>query len=74
MVTHSLHRLFSVHAASVLERQLRLGTLIGDQHQWTFDMASGRLQFNEQHSFPVQLLGSESEESNTWLWAWANAA
>ncbi len=24
MVTHSLHRLFSVHAASVLERQLRL--------------------------------------------------
>lgn len=39
---------------------------------WHFDLDGGVLYFADQQHWRVQLLGTESEASNTWLWAWAN--
>ena len=68
-----LSHLFSLYAASTLDKQRTLMDLIGEKHRWDFDMKSGEIAFNGKHKFPVQIIGTESHQSNTWLWAWANA-
>ena len=50
---------------------MKLSQLIGD-HSWALDIDSGWIAFNGRFKFPVQILGTESEISQTWLWAWAN--
>lgn len=62
--------LFDEHGALSFEKQLRLADLVGDSG-WRFDMDTGVLSFDTFNS-PVQLLGTVSEYSQTWLWAWAN--
>jgi hypothetical protein len=39
---------------------------------WRFDMASGLLSFGERFAWHVQILGTQSDESATWLWGWDN--
>jgi hypothetical protein len=39
-----------------------------------FDLAAGLLSFGDRFQWRVQLLGTEAEETHTWLWAWANDA
>lgn len=70
--------MFHDHAAASLDKQLALGDMLGE-HEWTFDMDAGRITFTggrllskKRHTFAVQVLGTESEGTNTWLWAWAN--
>lgn len=70
--------LFHDHAASSLDKQLALGDMLGD-HEWHVDMDSGRITFTtgrllskKRQTYAVQVLGTESEVSNTWLWGWAN--
>jgi len=43
--------------------------LVGNS--WSVDFESGTIAFGE-HEYPVQLLGSESYITNTWLWAVEN--
>ncbi len=59
------------HLTAPLDKQLRLSDLIGEC-PWHFDAASCLLTFNTQYRWQTQLLGTESEASGTWLWAWAN--
>jgi hypothetical protein len=66
------------HVFRVLENQGKLYDVLGE-HNWSFGMATGTLTFVSEKqeplaSCPVQILGSKSEYSNTWLWAWANEA
>lgn len=67
------------HVFRVLENQFRLYQFLGT-HDWAFDMDDGRLTFTNSETeevlarCPVQILGTESKTSNTWLWAWANEA
>ncbi|MBP7867355.1 MAG: hypothetical protein KA419_15575 [Acidobacteria bacterium] len=70
--------LFHDHAAASLDKQLALGDALGT-HEWKFDLDSGRITFTtgrlfsrKRITYAVQVLGTESEISNTWLWAWAN--
>lgn len=65
-------RLFEAHAPAVVERQLALGELLGE-HNWWLDLTAGTLSFGERLICPVQVLGSEAENDQTWLWAWANS-
>lgn len=67
----SFQAFFEDHAAASLEKQLALADLIGEAG-WQLDLALGTISFGATLSFPVQILGSESQYSNTWLWAWAN--
>lgn len=66
-----LSELFDRHAAASWDKQQALAALVG-QHSWQLDTDNGIITFNDRLKFPVQILGSESEVSNSWLWAWAN--
>lgn len=53
-----------------LGRMRMLDDLRGDK-PWNVDLAAGTLQLGEQ-SFEVQILGTFSASTRTFLWAWAN--
>ena len=63
--------LFSRHAAASFDKQCYLASLI-DSEPWHFDLASGLLSFGDKYHWHAQLLGTEADDSQTWLWAWAN--
>lgn len=63
--------LLEQYAAVALEKQIDLYEVIGDS-AWNFDMKSGTITFGKEFVFPVQVLGTFSHSSETWLWAWAN--
>jgi hypothetical protein len=67
-----LRDLYTRHAALSLEKQLALGKIIGTR-AFSFDADTGTLSFGADLRFPMQLLGTVSRQSNTWLWAWASA-
>ena len=46
-------------------------TVIGDR-DWTADFDRGIICFGKRE-YPVQLIGTESAVSNTWMWGWSNA-
>jgi hypothetical protein len=62
---------FSIHVATAFARQLSLADFLGE-HNWSVDIKAGTVDFGNKRVFPVQLLGTESEIEDTWLWAWAN--
>ena len=70
-MTKPFSDLLTESAGSSFEKQHFLGQLIGD-HSWELDLDKGRLSFGSGHEWDIQVLGTESEVSNTWLWAWAN--
>ena len=61
------------HAASSFAKQLHLAELV-EGLDWHLDLATGILSFGDRYAWHVQLLGTEAEETQTWLWAWANDA
>ena len=76
----TMHALFDEHAGLALSKQRDLVKRIGDW-DWGFDMGAGTMTFTKRGflgigrksvSTSCQILGSESEEASTWLWAWAN--
>lgn len=69
----SMQELFTKHAVSSFEKQLRLADVVGEE-SWGFDKASGTLRFGDSIEYRVQILGTESHGTETWLWAWANEA
>lgn len=69
----TLIHLLSQYGAASLDKQESLASLIGNA-DWQFSMDTGRLTFGGRHVFPAQVLGTEAEASQTWLWGWANAA
>jgi hypothetical protein len=54
-----------------LDKQLDFGEVIGNNN-WNVDMAQGTISFGQNLTFPMQVLGTISHSSQTWLWAWAN--
>jgi hypothetical protein len=57
------------YALLSLEKQDRLESLIRDRmHE--LDLDAGKIRF-EDLEFPVQVIGTESDNTLTWLWAWA---
>lgn len=54
------------------DKQIDFGEVIGDNN-WNVDIGQGIISFGENLTFPMQVLGTFSHSSETWLWAWANA-
>lgn len=52
-------------------QQLAFGRLVVKDREWSLDLDQGTISFGED-TYPAGLLGSESEITNTWLWAFAN--
>ncbi|MDO7875496.1 hypothetical protein Q5H93_12200 [Hymenobacter sp. ASUV-10] len=59
------------YAALAFDKQNDVYEVIGD-NSWNVDMTAGTISFGPQLVFPMQVLGSFSHSSETWLWAWAN--
>ncbi len=58
------------YALLSLEKQDKLGSLIGE-HLHELDLDAGTIRF-DQFQFPMQVIGTESDNTLTWLWAWAD--
>ena len=54
------------------DKQIDLGEVIG-KNNWNVDMAKGEISFGANIVFPIQVLGTFSHSSETWLWSWANS-
>ncbi|MDR2234945.1 MAG: hypothetical protein LBE92_02370 [Chryseobacterium sp.] len=54
-----------------LDKQMDFGEVIGDNN-WNVNIQQGTISFGEDLVFPIQVLGTFSHSSQTWLWAWAN--
>jgi hypothetical protein len=59
------------YGAIAFEKQLDFGEVIGNNN-WNVDMTQGTISFGQNLTFPMQVLGTISHSSQTWLWAWAN--
>jgi hypothetical protein len=64
--------LLSRHIATSLLKQHNLDEFL-DKHNWNLDTTSGKVDFGKGRVYPIQVVGTESEGSATWLWSWANA-
>lgn len=68
----ALDTLILKHGAQAFEKQVHFADIIGEaMPAWTIDIPSGKLNVGEA-SFLAQLLGTESDATETWLWAWSN--
>ncbi len=61
----------SRHLPFAFDQQLLLADLIGDL-PWAYDLQTGLLSFGDRFAWHAEVLGTESEVTATWLWAWAN--
>ncbi len=59
------------YALVSLEKQDRMAMLIGE-HLHELDLDAGTIRFSSELVFPMQVLGTESDNTVTWLWAWAD--
>jgi hypothetical protein len=69
----ALPPLFCRYAAASFDKQRQFADLV-ETFDWRFNMDSGILSFGDRYQWRAQVLGTESEETQTWLWAWANEA
>lgn len=58
------------YALLSLEKQQKLEWLLGE-HTHELDLDAGAVRFSTGHEVPYQVLGTESYNTLTWLWAWA---
>ena len=58
-------------SCAALTRQRAFGEYLSGRN-WNVDLALGIVKFGEDLVFPIQLLGSFSDLSGTWMWAWEN--
>ncbi len=69
----SFSGLYDRYAIIGFEKQLDFAERV-ENLEWSVDLNAGKITFGEQETYPVQVLGSFSFESQTWLWSWANQA
>lgn len=67
----TLQDLFEQFAGSSFEKQFNFAEVIGNNN-WAVDMTQGLIKFGDTLVFPLQVLGTFSHASQTWLWGWAN--
>ncbi len=63
--------LLSGHIGAAFARQLAFAGFLRERN-WSLDLRTGKVGFGDDLEYPIQLLGSEAHNNNTWLWAWAN--
>jgi hypothetical protein len=65
--------LFATHCATSFARQLALADVIGER-PWGLGLKEGQIAFGNDLRFGVQILGTRSDATDSWMWAWANDA
>jgi hypothetical protein len=59
------------YALLTLEKQDKLGFLLGE-HTYELDLDAGKIRFSNDIELTCQALGTESDNTLNWLWAWAD--
>lgn len=67
----ALREALSAYAGMAWDRQLDFAERVGDR-PWSADTAQGLIAFGDDLRFRMQVLGSYSFQSGTWLWIWAH--
>jgi hypothetical protein len=65
-----LHSYLESYALISLEKQDKLEALVGE-HLHELDLDAGKIRFADLE-LPMQVIGTESDNTLTWLWAWAD--
>jgi hypothetical protein len=60
-----------LYALISLEKQEKFDRLIGE-HTMELDVDTGTIRFSNGLAVPFQVLGTESGNTLTWLWAWSD--
>lgn len=66
----TINEYFEQFALISLEKQAKFERLIGE-HFAEFDLDAGILKINNDLALPYQVLGTQSDNSLSWLWAWS---
>ncbi|PJG83578.1 DUF6882 domain-containing protein [Caviibacterium pharyngocola] len=69
----SFSTLYDQYATLGFEKQLVFAEKV-ENKDWNIDLNAGTITFNNELSYPVQLLGSFSFAEKMWVWSWANQA
>lgn len=64
-------KVFSACLGKVMVIQQNAGKYVVKDQNWNVDFSKGIISFGND-TYPVQLIGSESNSSNTWMWGWNN--
>lgn len=64
-------KLLSQHVGAAYTRQIQFGQSIRERN-FNINIKQGVVTFGEDLQYPIQLLGTEADGNNSWLWAWAN--
>ena len=67
----TLEELLERYGGIALDKQIDFSEVIGN-NSWNVDMSKEEITFGPNLSFPIQVLGTISYSSESWLWAWAN--
>lgn len=65
-------RYFEEYALLALEKEDKLQRLAGE-HYFELDQDAGMARFGRDLAFPCQILGTQSDNTLSWLWAWSEA-
>jgi len=65
-----IDELFMEHLGASLSKQRSLLQAV-EGLPCDIDLDTGEATFGDRYTFPVQLLGFEEEDSQTWIWSWA---
>ena len=65
------NEIFSANLGKIMAIQTACAEHVVKNRDWNVDFDRGIISFGEEE-YPLQFLGSESNSSNTWLWAWEN--
>lgn len=68
----TLIRHFENFALLALEKEDKLLRLVGE-HFFELDLDAGLARFGSDLAFPCQVLGTQSDNTLSWLWAWSEA-
>lgn len=65
-------RYFDEHIGTVFARQMRFASFMGEQSSVQMDLEKGSVDFGDGRLYTVQLLGTQLENEDAWLWAWSD--
>ncbi len=65
-----INEYFEQYALISCEKQEKFDRLVGE-HFAEFDLDAGVLKIDNELAFPFQVLGTQSDNTLTWLWAWS---
>lgn len=74
----TLNDLINEHICIAFDKQVAIAEFLGNEYFWELNIKKGIITFSntkgkiKNQKFNIQVVGTESELDNSWLWAWAN--